>query len=120
MERRTFLEMSLAAAAATRLPRIAAAWRRREQSGRRLPGNEATAPSDQRERPESGLEYPALGAGSPFAPGFLWGAASSAYQIEGAATADGKGESVWDEFVRRPGVIARGDTGREACDFYHR
>jgi beta-glucosidase len=55
-----------------------------------------------------------------FPPGFIWGAASSAYQIEGAAAADGKGESIWDVFCRRPGVIADGSTGEVACDHYHR
>src|SRR5260221_1131238 len=55
-----------------------------------------------------------------FPPSFIWGAASSAYQIEGAAAADGKGESVWDEFCRRPGAIADGSTGEVACDHYHR
>lgn len=55
-----------------------------------------------------------------FPPGFVWGVASSAYQIEGAAAADGKGESVWDEFCRRPGVIADGSSGAVACDHYHR
>ncbi|TAN22329.1 MAG: beta-glucosidase [Acidobacteria bacterium] len=54
-----------------------------------------------------------------FPAGFLWGAATSAYQIEGAADAPGKGLSVWDEFVTRPGVIADGQTGARACDFYH-
>ncbi len=55
-----------------------------------------------------------------FPPSFIWGAASSAYQIEGAAAADGKGESIWDEFCRRPGAIADGSTGEVACDHYHR
>lgn len=63
---------------------------------------------------------PALpSAPPPFPPAFLWGAASSAYQIEGAAQAGGKGESVWDAFVRHRGVIADGQTGLQACDFYH-
>jgi beta-glucosidase len=55
-----------------------------------------------------------------FQPGFVWGVASSAYQIEGAAAADGKGPSIWDEFCKRPGVIADGSSGDVACDHYHR
>jgi len=55
-----------------------------------------------------------------FPAAFTWGVASSAYQIEGAATADGKGASIWDEFCARPGVIADGSSGTIACDHYHR
>lgn len=55
-----------------------------------------------------------------FPSDFLWGAATAAYQIEGAWNEDGKGESIWDRFVRRPGAIANGDTGDIACDHYHR
>lgn len=51
---------------------------------------------------------------------FLWGAASSAYQIEGYATADGGGKSVWDVFCHTPGKIAYDDHGDIACDAYHR
>ncbi|WP_433090026.1 GH1 family beta-glucosidase [Dactylosporangium sp. CA-052675] len=55
-----------------------------------------------------------------FPPGFLWGAATSAYQVEGAVDADGRGPSIWDTFAARPEHIADGSTGAEACDHYHR
>jgi len=51
---------------------------------------------------------------------FVFGAATAAYQIEGAWDEDGKGRSIWDAFVRVPGAIVGGDTGDEACDHYHR
>jgi beta-glucosidase len=55
-----------------------------------------------------------------FPAGFLWGAATASYQIEGAAQEDGRGESVWDRFSATPGKVRNGDTGATACDFYHR
>jgi beta-glucosidase len=55
-----------------------------------------------------------------FPPGFLWGAATAAYQVEGAYQEDGKGESNWDRFVLAPGKIKGGHTGNVACDSYHR
>jgi beta-glucosidase len=55
-----------------------------------------------------------------FPPGFTWGAATAAYQIEGAASADGRGPSVWDTFSHTPGNVHGGDTGDIACDSYHR
>lgn len=51
---------------------------------------------------------------------FVWGASTSAYQIEGGATADGRGPSIWDSYCRQKGRIANGDTGDVACDHYHR
>ena len=55
-----------------------------------------------------------------FPPGFLWGAATASYQIEGAAAEDGRTPSIWDTFSRTPGRTKGGDTGDEACDHYHR
>lgn len=55
-----------------------------------------------------------------FPKGFLWGAATAAYQVEGAAREDGRGESIWDKFSHTPGNIVNGDTGDVACDHYHR
>jgi beta-glucosidase len=52
--------------------------------------------------------------------GFLWGSATAAAQIEGAAHEDGKEDSIWDHFARMPGAIARGDTPETAVDHYHR
>ncbi|MDM4720989.1 GH1 family beta-glucosidase [Micromonospora sp. WMMA1363] len=51
---------------------------------------------------------------------FVWGAATAAYQIEGAARDDGRGPSIWDTFSRTPGKVYRGHTGDVACDHYHR
>src|SRR5258708_21471138 len=51
---------------------------------------------------------------------FVWGVASSAFQIEGASAADGKGPSIWDEFCRIPGAIADGSDGKIACEHYNR
>ncbi len=56
----------------------------------------------------------------PFPEGFVLGAATAAYQIEGAAHEDGRGESIWDTFSREPGAVLHGDTGDVACDHYHR
>src|SRR6185369_12369927 len=51
---------------------------------------------------------------------FLWGASTSAYQIEGAVAEDGRQPSIWDTFSHLPGRIANADTGDVACDHYHR
>jgi beta-glucosidase len=55
-----------------------------------------------------------------FPDGFVWGAATAAYQIEGAAREDGRGPSIWDTFSHTPGRVRNGDTGDVATDHYHR
>lgn len=55
-----------------------------------------------------------------FPDGFLWGASTSAYQVEGAVRADGRGESIWDRFCREPGRVAGAANGDVACDHYRR
>jgi beta-glucosidase len=55
-----------------------------------------------------------------FPPGFLWGAATSAYQIEGGLTVDGRGPSIWDTFSAQPGAVRGGDNGAVAADHLQR
>ena len=55
-----------------------------------------------------------------FPPGFLWGSATAAYQIEGAVAEGGRTPSIWDTFSHAPGRVAGGDTGDVADDHYHR
>ena len=55
-----------------------------------------------------------------FPDGFTWGAATSAYQIEGAVNEDGRGPSIWDTFCRQPGKVWQGENGDVAADHYHR
>ena len=54
-----------------------------------------------------------------FPADFVWGVATSSFQIEGAAASDGKGASIWDDFCRVPGAIANNENGDVACDHYH-
>jgi beta-glucosidase len=76
----------------------------------------------------SGLNAPATGPGadlSPpvllrFPPRFVWGVATSAYQVEGATTTGGRAASIWDAFCRRPGTVADGRGAEPAADQYHR
>ncbi|MEZ0090259.1 GH1 family beta-glucosidase [Streptacidiphilus sp. EB129] len=67
---------------------------------------------------------PAVAAASDgllrFPSGFLWGAATAAYQIEGAAAEDGRSPSIWDTYSHTPGRVHNGDTGDTAADHYHR
>jgi len=58
--------------------------------------------------------------GDGFPDGFVWGAATASYQIEGAVREDGRGPSIWDVFSHTPGKTANGDTGDVAVDHYHR
>ncbi|SEF65307.1 beta-glucosidase [Bryocella elongata] len=75
------------------------------------------------------LEAPAHAARSPASPaaqggsfpqGFVWGTATAAYQVEGAANLGGRGKSIWDTFSHIPGKVANGDTGDVSADQYHR
>jgi beta-glucosidase len=55
-----------------------------------------------------------------FPKGFVWGSATSSYQIEGAVDEDGRGRSIWDDFCATPGKVKDGSSGEIACDHYHR
>jgi beta-glucosidase len=55
-----------------------------------------------------------------FPPDFVWGVATAAYQIEGAAAVDGRGECIWDRFSAMPGKVRNGESGAVAADSYHR
>src|SRR5512139_2936491 len=59
-----------------------------------------------------------MSASTGFSKGFLWGAATSAYQIEGSPLADGAGPSVWHRFSHTPGLVTGNETGDVACDHY--
>src|SRR5207244_2772923 len=59
-------------------------------------------------------------AHSTFPSGFLWGTATSSYQIEGAVKEDGRGPSIWDRFAHRPGTISDRSNADTATDHYHR
>jgi beta-glucosidase len=61
-----------------------------------------------------------MSSGPAFPDGFLWGAATSAYQVEGSPLADGAGASIWHRFSHTPGLVHGGETGDVACDHYRR
>ena len=98
MNRRDVLKSTLSLAAA---PLAAALESARSQT------SSSASPS----RPRDAVNFPR---------GFLWGAATAAYQVEGAWNADGRGESIWDRFAHTAGNIRNGDTGDVACDSYRR
>jgi beta-glucosidase len=66
------------------------------------------------------LDRAALTALSLLGRDFVWGVATSAYQIEGGATEHGRGESIWDRFCATPGKVRNGDSGQVACDHVNR
>ena len=100
MNRRSFLTSSSAFAAATALPNLSSA------------------------SPLLSLAPDAGQSSTPgqvsFPKGFLWGAATASYQVEGAWNVGGRGESIWDRFSHTPGRVNGGWTGDVACDEYHR
>lgn len=61
-----------------------------------------------------------MNAPKVFPDGFLWGSATAAYQVEGAAWEDGRGACIWDTYARTPGMVHQGHNGDVACDHYHR
>jgi beta-glucosidase len=76
-----------------------------------------------------GLSAPSVASGqtgksgsnrAAFPKGFVWGTATSSYQVEGAVNEDGRGPSIWDRFAHLPGTISDHSTGDTACDHYHR
>jgi beta-glucosidase len=73
---------------------------------------------------ESTMSEPTTGAAArnlpKFPSGFLWGAATAAFQIEGSTSADGRTDSIWDTLCRRPGAVLGADTGEPAADHYRR
>jgi beta-glucosidase len=66
------------------------------------------------------LSAGSVGSRRDFPANFLFGVATAAYQIEGAAHEDGRTDSIWDAFTRLPGAVVNGDNGDIACDHYHR
>ncbi len=74
-------------------------------------GAACSSPSTDRRRGGERVSFP---------EGFTFGLATSAYQVEGAATADGRGRSIWDTFAEQPGKIDDSSSGAVACDHYHR
>jgi beta-glucosidase len=83
-------------------------------------GGMAIEPASQGDAAETAAAPAGPATAARFPDGFWWGAATAAYQVEGAAAEDGRKPSVWDVFSHTPGHTYHGDTGDIACDHYHR
>ncbi len=111
LTRRQFAHSSLAAGIAAALPASLFSACTVSSNAARTAGSTALTPQAMKFDTSSEMQFPR---------NFFWGAATAAYQIEGAWKEDGKGESIWDRFSHTPGKIKNGDTGDIACDSYHR
>lgn len=97
-------------------------WNRRAFLGSTAALTATLATGQAREKSPTNKAAPAPAAAGEFKfpRDFMWGVATAAFQVEGAATEDGRKPSVWDTFSHTPGRTRNGDTGDVACDHYHR